>query len=1368
MFQKNGTYRGSLSINQSGNASNPILISSYGEGTNPIFLGSRKYTNWVTHQGNIWKTTTPSQVLYIFQEDELLPLARYPNNTWLRNDNGNSTTINDSELSQPSSYWNGARLVVRSSAWSYHIANISNYTPGILTFPSIGGYNLSNYQWGYYLCNKLSELDSPGEWFWDSSNSTLYLWPKNNVNPNNSNIEVALEQYGVRISSGRQYVHINNIDCKYYIDRAFIISGSNNKIENCKVIKSNKGLTVFGDNNLIKNTLFNNTYSTSIFITAGNNNIVEFCNFNECCNVPGLGESGWGYFGIRVSGLNNIIRNNNLSKIGYIGIGFDGNTLVEKNYIENACYTLSDGAAISFDNVDGAIVRDNIILYTLGNIESCAPNYSGCNPKGKGIYFGNTVLKNTIVERNTVAYCNGAGIWVDHTMVSTGNQIKNNTLFNNNLYQLGLSDYSNYNGPGATSPYAIAQYNDIYEGNICYSKSPSQKTMYHINRWFDGVDFGTFSNNRYFNPWSSTHIQIEKFVPSNTITNYILPQWQSIRGDDVGSTQSTLNLTYPNDTANHILIYNKENIQSVNNIPSGSWSDVNGLNYTGSVNLQPFESKILIKSISSPPQTIPTTPSTNASLILQASSVNTNSITLSWTSFASATGYTIHRKLKSSTSWGSSIASLSNNINQYTDNTAIPNIYYEYRVTRNSSVGTAYGYVSTGIALDHIIYRGHIILVIDNTFTSSLSNEINTLQNDLKYDGWSISRIDVSRTATPASIRTQIQNIYNSNSNTKAVLLLGHVPVYRSGNIAPDGHSSIPWSCDAYYGEMTSTWSTPPTTLPSDVELQVGRIDLYNMNAFSQSEEQLLRNYLNKLHNFKIKAITVQSRGLIQDNFASISNPMAETGYRTFGPLTTSFTVIPSYNSPNFSSRVSEGYLWTYSSGGGNYNTADGIGSTSTYASTPHNGIFNMTFGSYFGNWDANVAVPSWNNGQNNFLRAPLASGNALTNVWAGQPAWFFHHMGMGDNIGYSTLLSMNNRTSSSTYQPQNTGWLGQGYTTIHLGLMGDPTLRMDYISPPTNLSIINNGTSLTLTWNPSLETVNGYILYKINSSGVISQAYPDIISSTTLTASLNSTPGVEYIIRAVKLYSNNSGSYYNQSLGISAVVPQPTFVPINIKAFLQGPLVNNLMNDNLRANNFIPLTNNGYTTSQSVLNITGNSAIVDWVIVEIRNSSNPSNILFSRPALIQRDGDVVDTDGVSAVQLNISPGQYFVSIKHRNHLGVMTLNPIILPTTLIDFSTILTYGTNSQIQIGNVKALWSGDCNSDGIIRYTGTGNDRDLILSKIGGVVPTLIVSGYHNEDLNMDGVVKYTGQNNDRDLILSNIGGIIPTNTKISQLP
>ena len=439
-----------------------------------------------------------------------------------------------------------------------------------------------------------------------------------------------------------------------------------------------------------------------------------------------------------------------------------------------------------------------------------------------------------------------------------------------------------------------------------------------------------------------------------------------------------------------------------------------------------------------------------------------------------------------------------------------------------------------------------------------------------------------------------------------------------------------------------------------------------------------------------------------------------------------------------------------------------------------------MCMGSYFGNWDCNSGVPNWNNNTDNLMRATIASGQALTNVYAGQPNWFFHHMGLGDNIGYSTKVSMNNRTSNSTYLPQNGGWSGQGYTTIHLGLMGDPSLRMNYVPPPSNLVVSQSGSNLTFTWSPSSQPVDGYYLYRI-VSGIPTRAHPNLITTNTITGNFTNVVGTEYMVRAVKLENNTSGTYFNLSLGATITITQQVSVSLLSKVFLQGPYNGTNMNDGLRSGNLIPLSDpypslgyvhvggSGATTTNSVLSITGNNAIVDWVVVEIRNPTTPTQRVYTTSALIQRDGDIVSTDGVSPLTLPIPGGQYHVSIKHRNHLGTMTLIPINMTNGItLDFSNINTWGTDGMVSIGSIKALWAGDVNFDGVLKYTGNGNDRDLILSRIGGTTPTDVTIGYFSEDLNLTGTTKYTGQDNDRDIILLNIGGTVPTNTRSSQIP
>jgi hypothetical protein len=244
--------------------------------------------------------------------------------------------------------------------------------------------------------------------------------------------------------------------------------------------------------------------------------------------------------------------------------------------------------------------------------------------------------------------------------------------------------------------------------------------------------------------------------------------------------------------------------------------------------------------------------------------------------------------------------------------------------------------------------------------------------------------------------------------------------------------------------------------------------------------------------------------------------------------------------------------------------------------------------------------------------------------------------------------------------------------------------------------------------------------------------------------------------------------------------------VALNMRAFLQGPYNpgSGAMSDGLRASGLIPtqepytalgydfVGGGGESTTQSTLDIGGSNAIIDWVVLELRDKNDNTSVLYSRSALLQADGDIVATNGSSPVDFPLGSDDYYLAVLHRNHLSVVSLSPITLSraATTVDLTdgSTPTYGTEAQRVVSGIRVLWAGDVTFDGSLRYTGQDNDRDPILSAIGGVVPTSTINGYRTEDVNLDGAVRYTGQDNDRDFILQNIGGVVPTNTRAEQVP
>lgn len=246
-------------------------------------------------------------------------------------------------------------------------------------------------------------------------------------------------------------------------------------------------------------------------------------------------------------------------------------------------------------------------------------------------------------------------------------------------------------------------------------------------------------------------------------------------------------------------------------------------------------------------------------------------------------------------------------------------------------------------------------------------------------------------------------------------------------------------------------------------------------------------------------------------------------------------------------------------------------------------------------------------------------------------------------------------------------------------------------------------------------------------------------------------------------------------------------FSSLRVVIKLEGPFDTGtgLMRDDLRASGLLPTsqpyTGPGYpltsaeprTITPQVLTPTGNDAIVDWLYLELRSATNSAMAITSIVALLQRDGDVVALDGSGPPEFRVPAGSYYLVVRHRNHLGVMTAVPMALSNapqrTDLSASATSFYGTAATKTAGTVQVLWAGDVTGNGQLNYTGAGNDRDPILVTVGSTTPNATVTNvYSASDVNLDGAVKYTGASNDRDPILVNVGSTTPNNVRVQQVP
>ena len=134
-----------------------------------------------------------------------------------------------------------------------------------------------------------------------------------------------------------------------------------------------------------------------------------------------------------------------------------------------------------------------------------------------------------------------------------------------------------------------------------------------------------------------------------------------------------------------------------------------------------------------------------------------------------------------------------------------------------------------------------------------------------------------------------------------------------------------------------------------------------------------------------------------------------------------------------------------------------------------------------------------------------------------------------------------------------------------------------------------------------------------------------------------------------------------------------------------------------------------------------------DSITVELHDSNSPYALLYSHVAVLHTNGTA------SAVfSPGVTPGNYYIVIKHRNHVQTWSANPVTISgNTSYNFSVSANnaYASN-QFDLGSgLWGLFSGDINQDDVVDGLDY-NDWETESNNFG--------SGYVPTDLNGDGVV------------------------------
>lgn len=247
------------------------------------------------------------------------------------------------------------------------------------------------------------------------------------------------------------------------------------------------------------------------------------------------------------------------------------------------------------------------------------------------------------------------------------------------------------------------------------------------------------------------------------------------------------------------------------------------------------------------------------------------------------------------------------------------------------------------------------------------------------------------------------------------------------------------------------------------------------------------------------------------------------------------------------------------------------------------------------------------------------------------------------------------------------------------------------------------NATSVSITFT-NFNTEQDYDFVRVYNGSNASAPLLGQYSGSSLPGTLTANSG-QMFVRFTSDVTITSDGF---SANYSCTAPTPTGNRLLVKAFLEGAYntSSNAMNSTLNA--ILPTTQPyniapwNYNGTESIA--TSNSNIVDWVLIELRQTSDNS-LVSRKAALLHTNGNIYHTDGIQGVDFGTLSGSYYVVLRHRNHLPIISANAVTLPNiTAYDFSNVNTQvqGGNTTIRdVNGVRMIKTGDFDSNGILNY-------------------------------------------------------------------
>jgi len=227
--------------------------------------------------------------------------------------------------------------------------------------------------------------------------------------------------------------------------------------------------------------------------------------------------------------------------------------------------------------------------------------------------------------------------------------------------------------------------------------------------------------------------------------------------------------------------------------------------------------------------------------------------------------------------------------------------------------------------------------------------------------------------------------------------------------------------------------------------------------------------------------------------------------------------------------------------------------------------------------------------------------------------------------------------------------------------------------------------------------------------------------------------------------YTVDNGTCISTQTDFVSYTPCPPH--LEVRLLLEGAYAGSgLMTSHLSSEMLLPHSQPfnampwNYEGTETVQNFP--DALVDWVLVELRDANNLSTIVASQAALLTTSGNVVDVMGNTGLSFpTISNNtNCYVVVRHRNHLDVIGTSSVLMAnnnSSSYDFTSAASQaeGTDQLVALsGGVYALRAGDFDANGAL----TVIDFNLYTTQIADL------NIYETGDANLDGSVTVTDFN------------------------